>query len=44
MEMIYLVADGDLLKMDTIFEMKAHQFLFMVEYLIRKRRIENIKK
>ena len=43
MEMIYIVCNGDLLKMDEVFKLNCHKFLFMSEYLIRKRSIENKK-
>ena len=43
MEMIYIVCGGDLLKMDDIFKLNAHKFLFISEYLIRKRNIETKK-
>lgn len=41
MELIYLVSDGSLLlKMDEIFAKPAQQFLFVAEYMVRKRKIE----
>jgi len=40
MEIIYIIANGDMLKLDTITSMPARQFLFLGEYLIEKRRIE----
>lgn len=43
MEMIYIICNGDLLKMDEVFKLNCHKFLFMSEYLIRKRSIENKK-
>ena len=43
MEMIYIVCGGDLLKMDEVFKLPAHKFLFISEYLIRKRNIETKK-
>ena len=43
MEMIYIVCGGDLLKMDEVFKLTAHKFLFISEYLIRKRNIETKK-
>lgn len=44
MEMIYIVLQGDLTRMDEIFRMEAHRFLFISEYLLRKRKIDNKKK
>ena len=43
MEMIYIVCGGDLLKMDEVFKLNCHKFLFISEYLIRKRNIETKK-
>lgn len=40
MEMIYILLDGKLLEMEKVFKMKANDFLFRCEYLIRKRNIE----
>lgn len=41
MELIYLVTDGKLLlQMDEIIKKPATQFLFVAEYLMRKRQIE----
>lgn len=41
MELIYLVTDGKLLlQMDEVFKKPATQFLFVAEYLTRKRQIE----
>jgi hypothetical protein len=41
MEIIYLVSNGDLLKMNDILKLKAMDFLYMGQYLIRKRKIDN---
>ena len=41
MELIYLVSGGDLTRMDELFIMSAHQFMFIAEYLTRKTKIEN---
>lgn len=41
MEMIYILSNGDLMKMDIIFEMNAIDFLFRCEYLMRKKELEN---
>lgn len=41
MEIIYMISNGDLLKFDDIVKMDAHKFLFLGQYLIRKRMIEN---
>ena len=40
MEMIYILLNGDLLRMEEVFKLEAHNFLFKVQYLIRKRSIE----
>lgn len=41
MELIYLVTDGKLLlQMDEVFKKPATQFLFVAEYLSRKKKIE----
>ena len=40
MELIYLVSGGDLTKMNELFSMSAHQFIFIAEYLSRKNKIE----
>lgn len=41
MELVYLVCSGDLLRMNEVFEKDAHEFIFIAEYLYRKRKIEN---
>lgn len=41
MELIYLILNGDMMRMSEVFSMKAHEFLFVSEYLYRKQRIEN---
>ena len=43
-EMVYIIANGDMLKIDEITALPARQFLFLAEYLIEKRRIEAKKK
>ena len=46
MEMIYIYLSspfGHKYTMNEIFKLTAHEFLFVVEYLIRKRKIENKK-
>ena len=43
MEIIYLVCQGNLLEADRVTEMPATKFLFLGEYLLRKRNIENKK-
>lgn len=43
MEMIYIVLNGDLTRMDEIFKMDAHRLVFLAEYLIRKRKVESKK-
>jgi len=40
MEMIYIVLNGDLTRMDEAFKMPAEKFLFIAEYLLRKRKVE----
>lgn len=41
MELIYLVTNGNLmLQMDDVFKKPATQFLFVAEYLTRKKKIE----
>jgi hypothetical protein len=42
MEIIYLLTKGDLSKMDEITDWSVERFLFQGEYLLRKKRIENI--
>ena len=39
-ELIYLISKGNLLIKDKITKMNVHEFLWMGEYLIRKRKIE----
>lgn len=39
-EMIYIITNGDMLKLDEVTKLPARQFLFLAEYLIEKRRIE----
>jgi len=43
MEMIYIVLNGDLTRIDEVFKMKAHKFMFIAEYLLRKRDLESKK-
>jgi hypothetical protein len=43
MEMVYLCADQEVLKFDEVFKMPTEKFLFLSEYLIRKRTVENLK-
>ena len=43
-EIVYMIAQGDVLKTEEVFKMKAHKFLFWGEYLLKKRKIEDIKK
>lgn len=40
-EMIYILSNGDMLKLDQITALPARQFLFLAEYLIEKRKIES---
>lgn len=42
-EMVYIICNGDIMKSDEVFKMNVHKFLFWAEYLLRKRRVENIK-
>lgn len=39
-EMIYIISNGDMMKLNEVTAMPARQFLFLSEYLIEKRRIE----
>ena len=41
--MIYIICQGDMLKITEATDMPARQFLFLAEYLMRKRSIENKK-
>jgi hypothetical protein len=43
MEMVYLCANQQVLNFDKVFEMPTEKFLFLSEYLIRKRIVENLK-
>lgn len=43
MEIIYILSNGDLLKFDEIINTNIHKFLFLGEYLLTKRKIENKK-
>ena len=43
MEMVYLCANQQVLNFDKVFEMPTKKFLFLSEYLIRKRIVENLK-
>ena len=43
MEMVYLCANQEVLNFDKVFEMPTEKFLFLSEYLIRKRIVENLK-
>lgn len=43
MEMAYTILKGDLTKIDLISKMKTDTFLFIGEYLIRKKYCENLK-
>lgn len=43
MEMVYLCANQQVLNFDKVFEMQTEKFLFLSEYLIRKRIVENLK-
>lgn len=43
MEITYIISNGDVLKFNDIFEMNALEYLFLGEYLLRKRKIENKK-
>ena len=42
-EMVYLIAGGNILEVEKVFEMPAHKFLFWSEYLMRNRKVEVIK-
>lgn len=41
-EMVYLVANQNVLNFDKVFKMETKKFLFLAEYLIRKRIVENL--
>lgn len=41
MELTYILCNGDLLKMEQVFNLNVHQALFTAEYLIRKKEVEN---
>lgn len=43
MEITYLIAKGDFSKFDDILKWDLDRYLFFGEYLLRKRRVENIK-
>lgn len=43
MELIYTILKGDMMRIDEVFEMKAHKFMFLSVYLLRKRKAENKK-
>lgn len=43
MEIAYLLCEGDFLKLDEVTSMPTEKFLFLGEYLLRKRIVENIK-
>lgn len=43
MEMVYLCAGMSPQNWDSVFKWKTKKFLFMSEYLLRKRTIENLK-
>ncbi len=40
MELIFLYANGDMSRMKEVFDVKAHLFMFTVEYLLDKQRVE----
>lgn len=43
MEMVYICANQNVLNFDKVFQMPTKKFLFLSEYLIRKRTVENLK-
>jgi hypothetical protein len=43
MEMVYILTGGNLLLDNQVYSLPATEFLFKSEYLLRKRKIENIK-
>jgi hypothetical protein len=43
MEMVYILCNGDLLRTKEVFELDALEFLFKAQYLLRKRKIEEVK-
>ena len=42
-ELVYLICNGNITKVDKVFKMKTSEFLFWGEYLLRKRIIEQVK-
>ena len=42
-ELMYLITRGDFLKMKQVDDWKTVQFLFLGEYLLRKKNVENMK-
>lgn len=43
MEFVYLICKGDFLKLDEVMKWEPNKFLFLAEYLNRKKITENIK-
>lgn len=43
MEMVYLCAGMNPINWETVFEWETTKFLFLAEYLVRKRTVENLK-
>ncbi len=43
MEMVYLCSGMNPLKFDDVFKWETRRFLFIAEYLVRKRTVENLK-
>ena len=42
-EITYIISNGDVLKFNEIFKMNVMEYLFLGEYLLRKRKIESKK-
>lgn len=43
MEMVYLLSNGDLTKLDEIMNWNTEKFLTLGEYMLRKKIVEKIK-
>lgn len=40
MEFIYVYTNGDMSRMEEVLKIKAHQFMFVVEFLTDKAKVE----
>jgi len=43
MEIMYLLCKGDFAKMEEVDKWKTSKFLYLGEYLLRKKNVENIE-